>query len=225
MILWYPAATRIPGPVANVYPDANRVAGLINHSSEGHWSNVYGPIDTMIQRGVSWPFSVFRDGHVEQHYPLNASCWHAGSRGWNVRVVGVEHEGVNGEPLTAAQLVASVTLSRWVAKQGGWPMDRIAGPTRTLWEHREVAQTDCPNGRIPWGYYYEENDVAVFNKSDDQVQAITQFITEIRGAPEAIAAQDGSGVFVYQSGSLKDEAGNVIAIPAGKVGTLLVHDA
>lgn len=218
MNVWYPGATVVPGPAANVYPEPNAVAGVIEHSAEGQWSQGYGPVDTMRQRGVSWLASVFRDGHIEQHYPLNASCWHAGSKQWNVRVVGIEHEGDKSQPLTAAQLASSVTFTRWIAAQGGWKMTRGV----TLFEHKEVyPATTCPNGRIPWQYYYEEN-VVILNKADDQTQAVQEVLSAVNHAAQVIGA---GTVYRYQSGDIKDEAGNVITIPADKVGTFLIHDA
>lgn len=147
---YYPNAIQMPGPPANVYPDANQVEGVVCHSAEGDWSPTYQPTDTMIQRGVSWPFTVFKDGRVEQHYALDASCWHAGSGTHNRSKVGIEHEGRAGEPLTEVQTAASVALVRWIALTAGW-----SGLTRrvTLWEHNEVTTTTCPNGRIPWHRY------------------------------------------------------------------------
>lgn len=148
---YYPDAVQMPGPTASVYPDENACEGLICHSAEGDWSAAYKPTDTMIQRGVSWPFSIFKSGAVQQHFPISASCWHAGSAAQNRRLVGIEHEGKIGEPLTEAQTVASVALVRWIAQQAGWP--DLARGVR-LFEHREVnPATNCPSGRIPWGRY------------------------------------------------------------------------
>lgn len=148
---YYPGAVQMPGPAASVYPDENACEGLICHSAEGDWSAAYKPTDTMIQRGVSWPFSIFKSGAVQQHFPISASCWHAGSAAQNRRLVGIEHEGKIGEPLTEAQTVASVALVRWIAQQAGWP--DLARGVR-LFEHREVSPaTTCPNGRILWGCY------------------------------------------------------------------------
>ena len=147
---YYPGAIQMPGPVGNVYPQQNAVEGVVCHSADGNWSDAYTPMDTMIQRGVSFPFTVFKSGVVWQHYPLDASCWHAGGMEWNTRLVGIEHEGEATEPLTEAQIVASVALVRWIAHTAGWP-----ALTRgvTLREHNELYVTACPSGRIPWHRY------------------------------------------------------------------------
>jgi N-acetyl-anhydromuramyl-L-alanine amidase AmpD len=103
---------------------------------------------------VSWHFTVLKDGAVWQHYGLDSSCWHAGNRANNARLIGIEHEGKAGEPLTEAQTQASVSLVRWIAATQGWPLERH---TRLL-EHNEVYATACPSGRIPWERYVPEND-------------------------------------------------------------------
>ena len=94
----YPGATQRPGPAWKVWPTANAIAGVILHSMEGAEAGAWSVLDGPLQ--ASWHFSVMRDGRVFQHYPLDASPWHAGSRAQNVRLVGIEHEGQAGEPLT-----------------------------------------------------------------------------------------------------------------------------
>lgn len=158
MILYYPLALRRPGPWAKQYSAANAVAGACLHSMVGGMVAAMAELDRP-DRQASWTFSVGRAGAVLQHFPLNASTFHAGSPEWNKRLVGIEHEGGPlsnpSEPLTTAQREASVALVRWIAEQGGWEMSRrgIALPYRTLWEHREVSSTQCPSGRIPWPAY------------------------------------------------------------------------
>ena len=149
MNLYYPApCVQMPGPPEKVYPEQNACEGVILHSAEGYRAGLESQLATA---EVSWHFTIYQDGAVEQHYPISASCWHAGSGAQNRRLVGVEHEGVVGQPLTDVQAAASVALVRWLAQECGW-----AGLTRgvTLYEHREVnTATNCPSGRIPWGRY------------------------------------------------------------------------
>jgi hypothetical protein len=105
---------------------------------------------------ASWTFSVTKAGEVFQHYALDKSPFHAGSKAQNLRLIGVEHEGGApsnlSEPLTEPQIVASVALSQWIATQGGFALSRDPA-TRTLYEHRDVSATLCPSGRIPWERY------------------------------------------------------------------------
>lgn len=180
----YPGAMIVPGPAAMAYPDVNRNVGIVEHSAEGDWSATYTPLDTMRERGVSWHFSVMTDGAVQQHYPLVASCWHAGSKMANIRLIGVEHEGAGR--LTEAQIVASVALTRWIAEQGGYALSRTGNVT--LYEHRELYETDCPNGRIPWDRY-EEDDMEVTKL--DQVEGVHALLRVVGGFSGALAQQDG----------------------------------
>lgn len=153
----YAQAVWRPGAAGKVYPDQNRVEGIVCHSAEGS-------IDGLLRRvadpaaQVSWHFSVAKDGTVYQHYETEASCWHGGNKRANTTLIGIEHEGVAGEPLTEAQTAASVALCRWIAAiPVAWSMER----RKTLWEHNEVVlweqpnagPTQCPSGRIPWERY------------------------------------------------------------------------
>ena len=146
----YPNGQWLPGPPESVWPDCNKCSGAVLHSAEGSW---YGLQHQLVGGNVSWHFSVLQDGRVFQHYELDASCWHAGSRAANATLIGIEHEGGGpnnpSEPLTPLQLAASVTLVGWLASQFGWRMERGV----TLFEHNELTNTRCPSGRIPWERY------------------------------------------------------------------------
>jgi N-acetyl-anhydromuramyl-L-alanine amidase AmpD len=162
---WYPGANRRPGPAQKAQGMNNPAKGVVLHSMVGYRSGAYSVLDTVTgpRRTVAWHFSVYQNGTVEQHYPLEAVLHHAGDWGddndganGNGELIGIEHEGgfspVN-EPLTERQSDASVELVRWIAQQRGWVPSRSY--PRTLWEHREISNepTECPSGRIPWHRY------------------------------------------------------------------------
>lgn len=155
MNLYYPSpCIQMPGPPEKVYPEQNTCEGVILHSAEGYRPGLESQLR---DAQVSWHFTVYQDGTVEQHYPVTASCWHAGSAKQNRRLIGVEHEGVAGEPLTEAQADASVRLVGWLASNCGWAV-LMRGVN--LFEHREVnPQTQCPSGRIPWERYTASPDL------------------------------------------------------------------
>jgi N-acetyl-anhydromuramyl-L-alanine amidase AmpD len=154
----YPPAIRRPGPAAKSgYPGATRndAAGVVCHSMAGSADGAMAVLGDSARR-ASWHFSVLRDGRVLQHFDSRAVAWHCGSRAWNARTIGIEHEGgfePADEPLTPPQLASSVALVRWLAAQHGFALRRGDG----LWEHREVTPasdpTACPSGRIPWQHY------------------------------------------------------------------------
>lgn len=199
----YPAAIQRVGPDWKRWPDANTHQGAILHSMEGYEGGAWSQLDGPAQ--ASWHFSVMKDGRAYQHYPIDQSPWHAGTKRGNTTLIGIEHEGMVGEPLTNTQRDASVALVRWLAVECGWLMSRDPA-TRTLWEHREVGQTTCPNGRIPWEYYAEQE-----REDTVQVRALD--------SGETIAA--ANEIFAHFGQILADTAGETMvevvepAPPAG----------
>lgn len=151
--LWYPLASRYPGPAGKVH-GVNNVRGAVLHSAEGYGAGLLYEL-ARPDRSAAWHVSVLRDGTVWQHYPFNNALYHGGSAFANYNLIGVEHEGFVGQPLTVAQGRASVALARWLAQEAGWAGLVRGVRGRTLYEHREVADeiTACPSGRIEWDYY------------------------------------------------------------------------
>lgn len=154
----YPGAIQRPGPAGKVWGDQNVIAGAIIHSMQGSYAGALTVLDdesvtdANAYRAASWHFSIDKAGVVYQHYELNETPFHAGSRFWNDRLIGIEHEGGPpgnlSEPFTDAQYAASRALVRWIASQGGWSVDRSR-----LYEHNQVTATSCPNGRVDWSRY------------------------------------------------------------------------
>lgn len=161
-----PFATWRPGLATKVGYSWAGVAGLkrgeVKHSAEGYWPGIHAGLDNPNRR-ASWHFTVGYD-RIEQHYEIDAHCWHAGDVGddggvaANLELIGVEHLGLAHESLTAYQVDATTRLTRWLAEQWGvTPFVRYGGtpPPSATWvlaEHNEVSDTytACPSGRIPW---------------------------------------------------------------------------
>lgn len=141
----YTAAIWRPGPPQKQNSTPRNGKGGVLHSMEGSLAAALGELDKP-ERLASWHFSNPKNGALLQHYETEAATWHAGPTA-NPFYIGIEHEGVAGEPLTEVQIANDVGLLRWLAEQEGWP-----GFIRhlTLWEHNEFMQTSCPSGRIPW---------------------------------------------------------------------------
>lgn len=209
MIHIYPAAVQRPGPAGKVWPDVNTVAGVICHSMQGNYDP--GALSVLDDesltdnhyRAASWHFSILRDGTVIQHYALNASPFHAGNHAANARLIGIEHEGGPpdnlSEPLTAQQTVASVALVRWIAQQAGWAMARHI----TLLEHNETTSTVCPSGRIPWKWYYPEEDEMDVTKLTGS-EGIDAFMRAVTQLSPALGQQDGRYVGTVDAGDYID---------------------
>lgn len=151
---WVDWAQRVPGPSIKVNGGINPVHGVVLHSAEGYQS---GLLSQLAGAPVSWHFSVLYDGTLWQHYPITAQCWHATA--FNNFTIGVEHEGVGGQPFNDLQLATDKKLIAELSAYGGWSPKRPTSKTdltATLWEHNEVTRlkggtgSTCPNGRIPW---------------------------------------------------------------------------
>jgi len=155
MLDWYPGAVVLLGPASKAgYPSVSvrDGRGAVLHSMEGGLAAAHGVLSGPAQS--SWHFSNPKVGPLEQHYAISRITWHGGSLGANRRYVGIEHEGVAGEPLTASQIENDVALLGWLAENDVQPWSGLIR-LDTLWEHNEMTRygskaTACPSGRIPW---------------------------------------------------------------------------
>jgi hypothetical protein len=152
---WLDGVMRLPGNPEHVNGGINTLRGLVAHSAEGYAEHL---LDLAVNGPLSWHMSNLKDGRLIQHFPFGAQTWHATA--FNPSFVGIEHEGVAGEPLTALQITNLVLVAREIAAWRGYTrIDRLTGmddPTAFLLaEHRQVvlfggSATACPSGRIPW---------------------------------------------------------------------------
>jgi N-acetyl-anhydromuramyl-L-alanine amidase AmpD len=159
---------------------------------------------------------------VEQHYPISAYCWHAGDVdddggvAANIDLVGIEHLGMAGQPLTAYQIEMTTKITQFCADQYGL-RDFARYPTQrdvwTLAEHKEVSDvyTECPSNRIPWSLIIgglrteEEEDMALqeeLEKLRKDVAAQQEFQNKVLIQHEA-AVKFLSKVVVNHEGRIK----------------------
>ena len=175
MTLWYPQAIRRDGPAGRVSGPPQEKHGAIYHSMVGKARPQ--------QTGNSWQFGVFKDGLVEQYYPVTAWCWHSGDRDDpgsditnNRDLFGIEHEGGpvgnESEPLTARQLAATIELTKWALAEGHIHDLTRTGPHRGLWEHREVRATACPSERFTpiWDTIIERASAPPPDEEEDEMR-------------------------------------------------------
>lgn len=150
-----PFAIQRPGPAdkqgyAGHAPGPKK--GEVKHSAEGFWPGLYSRLDGPDR--ASWHFTIGYD-RIEQHYPVSALCWHAGDitpddgAAGNLELVGVEHLGLAGQPLTEYQFDATARLSRWLHDTNAWPAYNLH---EQWFEHNWISQaaTSCPSNRIDW---------------------------------------------------------------------------
>ena len=177
MLDWYPGAVVLLGPASKTgYPSVSvrDGRGAVLHSMEGGLEAALGVLQGSTQS--SWHFSNPKVGPLLQHSAISRITWHGGSLGANRRYVGIEHEGVAGEPLTASQIENDVALLGWLAENDVQPWPGLIR-LDTLWEHRELTRygsqaTACPSGRIPWQEVIDVIDtearrqIAVVNLAD-----------------------------------------------------------
>jgi len=98
---------------------------------------------------VSSHFLIYRDGELVQFVPLGARAWHAGASRWRARArcndfsVGIELEGTDDSPFTAAQYAVAARLIRELQRE--LPLRALAG-------HSDVApgRKSDPGARFDW---------------------------------------------------------------------------
>ncbi len=209
MTLWYPRAIRRDGPAGRVSGPRTPKYGAIYHSMVGKVRPA--------QTGHSWQFSVFKNGTVEQHYPVTAWCWHSGDRDDpagditnNRDLFGIEHEGGpignESEPLTARQLAATIDLTAWAIAEGHISNLSRSGDRRGLWEHNEIpeASTACPSNRIPWGVIIERA-----TKEEDSMAALFK----VSGRGSKVWVHSGASIHRVESGAALTRLRKLKAVP------------
>lgn len=175
----------------------SRKQGEVDHSMEG-WK--FGAHQVLLSpTPSSWHFSIYDDGTLEQHYTVSTNCWHCadadgdGGIAGNISLVGIEHEGIAGSPLTSKCLNTSIRLTSWLMQEWGFArVARYPFMDASVWclaEHNEVGDTStaCPSGRIPWGekvrrLQITNNQQATTELDERRAGAILQYnlLTEYR---------------------------------------------
>lgn len=160
-VRWCPFAVQRPGPVWKAgYPSLFLPGvpklGEVKHSAEGGWAGAHSVLDGTARS--SWQFTIGE--YIEQHYPVDAYCWHGGDLDddggvrANIQLVGVEHLGMRPTPIDDTQVALSAKLSRWLMETNGYTLAvrGLGAGAWSLYEHNEVSDvpTACPSGRIRW---------------------------------------------------------------------------
>lgn len=90
---------------------------------------------------VSAHFGIGRKGEIHQYVSVLDTAFHAGSRRWNTRSIGVEFEGLYPGQLTQAQIESFF----WMANGAKWPK-------YLLLRHSDVNphKPNCPGPEFPF---------------------------------------------------------------------------
>lgn len=102
---------------------------------------------------VSAHFGVSSQGDVEQFVSTADTAWHAGKWQWNLRTVGIEHEGrPPGWSPTSAQYAASVDLAAALCQKFG-----IVPSVATIIPHVQINPLHaCPSTGFPLAQYIRD---------------------------------------------------------------------
>lgn len=145
---WWSAARRSRSPNFGPRPAGTPVSLLVLHSISLPPGRYGGPaIEDLFLNRLDWSahpyfesirgmqvsahFVIRRDGELVQFVSCDRRAWHAGVSSWRGREncndfsIGVELEGLEGEPFEAAQYDALVALARAIARR--YPVTAVAG--------------------------------------------------------------------------------------------------
>ncbi len=129
---------------------------LVVHNTECEYDVCMGLIQNPT-RFVSWHYTIrSNDGHVDQHVATRNVAAHAGNWYLNMHSVGIEHEGMAGQPgewYTEALYRSSSELVKHLADERGYELDRahVVG-------HEEFGSSNYkwdPGPYWDWEHYME----------------------------------------------------------------------
>lgn len=163
---WWSEARRCPSPNFGPRPAGEAVTLVLLHSISlppGHYGG--DGIEQLFTNRLDWDahpyyatirglqvsahFVVRRSGDVVQYVSCDRRAWHAGRSAWQGREncndfsVGIELEGLEGEPFEPAQYDAVASLARALARR--YPIEAIAGH-----EHVAPGRKRDPGAGFDW---------------------------------------------------------------------------
>lgn len=156
---WLARATRKPSPNYDARPDSADISLLVIHNISlppdefgGAWiddlflnrldCDAHPYFERLRDLKVSAHCCIFRDGRLTQYVAFNQRAWHAGQSNYEGRercndfAIGIELEGCDTQPFTAAQYRRLTSVSRTLLK--AYPK---------LSPHRIVGHSDIAPGR------------------------------------------------------------------------------
>ena len=163
---WWRHARRVASPNFNPRPEGARIGLAVVHSISlppgcyggdeveaffcnrlDHAAHPY--FEGLRELRVSAHFFIRRAGRVVQFVSCDERAWHAGASSWGGRdqcndfSIGIELEGLEGEPFEPAQYAALARLLRSAARR--YPIDAVVGH-----EHIAPGRKADPGPRFDW---------------------------------------------------------------------------
>jgi N-acetylmuramoyl-L-alanine amidase len=144
--------------------NGQHIQAICDHIMQGHMAGYFEVLDD--PNGNAANYSIGRDGVIRQHVmdwcaawcngpmhspdlsvPFIANCYHHHINP-NLLTVSIEHEGMSGELLTDAQLLATIALHKHLCAEHHIPADRqhIVGH----YQIDGINKARCPGTAFPW---------------------------------------------------------------------------
>ena len=166
---WYGAARALPSPNFGPRPTGAAIDLVVVHSISlppGRYGgpeveqffcnrldcNAHPYFDQLRGLEVSAHFFLRRDGALVQFVSCDDRAWHAGRSRWRGRdncnddSIGIELEGLEGEPFEAVQYHALVALCQALAQR--YPLAHVAGH-----EHIAPGRKHDPGPGFDWAFF------------------------------------------------------------------------
>ena len=163
---WHPQARQVPSPNFGPRPAGVAIDLAVVHSISLPPGQYGGPeIEQLFTNALDWQahpyfqqimgaevsahFLIRRDGELVQFVSVFDRAWHAGQSSWQGRAncndysVGIELEGLEGEPFEASQYRALCHLLKTL--QTLWPITNVAGH-----EHIAPGRKKDPGDAFDW---------------------------------------------------------------------------
>ena len=163
---WLRSARHVPSPNFGPRPDGAQIDLIVLHSISLPPGVYGGPeVEQLFTNRLDWSahpyfeqirglevsahFFVRRDGELVQFVDADARAWHAGASCWRGRdncnddSVGIELEGLEGEPFDSPQYTTLVRLCHQLCLR--YPVDHIAGH-----EHIAPGRKADPGPGLDW---------------------------------------------------------------------------
>ena len=145
--------------------NGEQIVAIVDHIMEGNRAGYHSYLADSNRNSAN--FSVYKDGHVEQHVPIADAAWCNGqmhgpnlSIPWikrcfdqninpNLVTVSIEHEGYSGMAWPAAQVAATIALHKYLRTK----CPKVTADRQHIVGHLAIDSVNkprCPGTQFPW---------------------------------------------------------------------------